>query len=134
MKRKLTIKPTDFKKVHSKLKKLEAKDKSLKINGIALSHFLLANTSFDDQSDLPEIRTKRIILQIAGDYSSKPEDLKDNIKLRINLLFGDDEFSLLQMRLNSLVKEYKPTASISDDETSDCTTVGDCTKLVKAKI
>ncbi len=131
---KLTIKPADFKKVHSKLKKLESEDNSLKINGLTISNFLLANTSFDDKDDLPEIRTKRIILQIAGDFSTKPEDLKDNIKLRINLLFGDDEYSLLQMRLNSLVKELKPDASISDDETNNCTTVGDCTKLVKSKV
>ncbi len=134
MKKKILIKPADFKKVHAKLKKLESKDPSLKINGLALSHFLLANTSFDDKADPPEIRTKRIILQIAGDFSTKPEDLKDNIKLGINLLFGDDEYTLLQMRLNALVKEYKPTASVSDDETNDCVTVGDCTKLVKSKI
>lgn len=134
MKRKITIKPADYKKVHATLKKLELKDASLKINGLPLSHFLLANTSFDDHADLPEIRTKRIILQIAGDASSKPEDLKDNIKLRINLLFGDDEYSLLQTRLNSLVKEYKAAAGVSENETDDCTTVGDCTTLVNAKI
>lgn len=130
----LKLKVSDFKKVHSKLKKLEANDNSLKINGLSISSFLIANLSIDDAVDLLEIRTKRIILQIAGDFSSKPKDLKDSIKLKINLLYGDDEYSLLQMRLNSLVKEYKKSARISDNETSDCTTVGDCIELVNSKI
>lgn len=131
---KLQLKISDFNKVHSKLKKLESKDKSLKINGIPISSFLTANSNIEDKADSPEIRTKRIILHIAGDYSSRPEDLKDNIKLKINLLYGDDEYSLLQIRLNSLVKEYKKTARVTNDETNNCSSVGDCTKLVNSKI
>jgi hypothetical protein len=130
----LHLKISDFIKVHSKLKKLESKDQSMKINGIPISSFLTANSSFGDNADPPEIRTKRIILQIAGDFSSKPEDLNDNIKLKINLLYGNDEYSLLQIRLNSLVKEYKKTASMTNDETNNCSSVGDCTRLVNSKI
>lgn len=132
--RKLKFKVSDFKKVHSALKKLEASDKKVKINGLSISDFLIANLSIDDETDSPVIRTKRIILQIAGDYSSNPAELNDNIKLTLNLFYSDNEYSLLQMRLNSLVKEYKKTANITDDETIDCATVGDCTELVISKI
>lgn len=133
-KRKLNFRASDIKRMHSKLKKMEKKDPSFKINGLPVSSFLIANLRADDAVDTPEIRTKRIILQIAGDFSTKPIDLKDNVKLKINLLYGDDEYSLLQMRLNSLVKEYKAGASVSDDEAGDCVTVGDCTELVDSKI
>lgn len=134
MKKKITLKTADFKKVYTQLKKLESKGDIFKINGLSLSGFLIASATFDDHDDTPEIRTKRIILQIAGNSSVKPENLPDHIKLGLNLLYGDNEYSLLQMRLNALVKTYNTKESVSDNETSDCVTVGDCTVLVNSKI
>ncbi len=134
MKNNLKFKISDFKKVHSALKKFEIKDSSLKIKGFPISSFLIANSIIDDGNDSPGIRIKRIILHIAGDFTSKPEELNETIKLKINLLYSDDEYSLLQIRLDSLVKEYKNTASVTEDETNGCITVGDCTKLVNSKI
>jgi hypothetical protein len=131
---KLQLKVSDFNKVLSKLTELESKEARFKINGTPISSYLTAHASFDDKADSPEIRTKRIILQIAGDDSTKPEDLKDNIKLKINLLYGVDEYAILQMRLKSLVKEYKKTADVTKVETDNCSSVGDCTKLVNSKI
>lgn len=134
MRKKAVIKSADLRKIHAKLKKFEADNGSIRIEGMSLSQFLLAKVSFDDRDDPAVIRTKRIILHIAGDYSSKPEDLADNTNLEENLLYGSDEYSLLQIRLNLLVKEYKPTSGVSDDEVGDCETVGDCTELVESKI
>lgn len=134
MKKKLTINPSDFKKIHTQLQKMEAKNKALKINGLSLSNFFIANVSFDDFYDSPEIRTKRIILQIAGNSSIKPENLPNDIELATNLLYGENEFSLLQMRLNNLVKSINSSKSISQNETDKCETVGDCVQLVNTKI
>jgi hypothetical protein len=134
MRKKAVIKSTDLKKIHAKLKRFEADNGSLRIAGMSLSHFLIAKVSFDDQDDEPEIRTKRIILHIIGDYSSKPEDLPDNTNLVDNLLYGDDEYSLLQIRLNLLIKEYDPTSGVSDQDVISCETVGECTTLVDSKI
>lgn len=133
-KHRIILKPGAFKKLHSKLKKMEAADSSLKIGNTLLSNFLIGNTVADDQKDTAEIRTKRRILHIAGNFTTKPETLRDNIELVKNLLYGDDEYTLLQMSLDTLVKEYKASASISSSEAGDCTTVGDCTGLVDSKI
>ncbi|GAB2838716.1 hypothetical protein [Ferruginibacter profundus] len=133
-KHRITLKPGDFKKLHSKLKKMEASDPSLKIGNQLLSDFLIANSLADDKTDTAAIRTKRIILHIAGNFTTKPETLNDNIDLVQNLLYGDDEYTLLQMRLDILVKEFKSSASISSSEAGDCSTVGHCTALVDSKI
>ena len=133
-KHRITLKPGDFKKLIAKIKKMEAADSSLKIGNASLSSFLIANSLADDQKDTPEIRTKRIILHIAGNFTTNPETLQDGINLRLNLLYGSDEFTLLQMRLDTLVKEFKASAGISSSEANDCSVVGDCTALVDSKI
>lgn len=133
-KHRITLKPGAFKKLHAKLKKMEATDPSLKIDNTLMSNFLIANALTDDQTDTAEIRTKRIILHIAGNFTTKPETMGDEIDLTINLLYGSDEYTLLQMRLDVLVKEFKASASINISEATGCSTVGDCTALVDAKI
>jgi hypothetical protein len=133
MKNNVNFKISDFKKLHMTLQKLEQTDPKLKIMGLSISNFLIAKLGIEDESDSREIRTKRIILQIAGDFTSKAEELEDDLKLKINLLYSDNEYSLLHMRLNRLVKEYKNTVKVTEDEVNDCTTVGDCTKLVNSK-
>ncbi|MBL0183748.1 MAG: hypothetical protein IPP96_16265 [Chitinophagaceae bacterium] len=133
-KHRISLKPGDFKKLHAKLKKLEVADPSLKIGNTLPSNFLIANAVADDQTDTPEIRTKRIILHIAGNFTTKPETMGDEIDLTINLLYRSDEYTLLQMRLDALVKEFKASASISSSEATGCSTVGDCTALVDEKI
>lgn len=130
----ITLKPGHFKMLYLKLKKIEAADPSLKIGNASLTDFLIVNSLSDDQKDSPEIRTKRIILHIAGNFTTNPATLKDGIDLVQNLLYGSDEYTLLQMRLDTLVKEYKASASISSSEAGNCSTVGDCTQLVDSKI
>lgn len=130
----ITLKAGDFKKLLLKLKKMEAADPSLKIGNTLMSHLLIGNTLTDDKKDTPEIRTKRIILHIAGNFTTKPETMGDEIDLTINLLYGSDEYTLLQMRLDVLVKEFKASASINSSEAGGCSTVGDCTALVDSKI
>ena len=133
-KHKIKLSASAFRKLHAKLKKIESANSNHTIDGWNLSSFLIANAAADDKTDPPAIRTKRIILQIAGDFTTKPENLKNAVDLVKHLLYGDDEYSLLQMRLDSLVKENKSTASVSDSEASDCGTVGDCVDLVDSKI
>lgn len=127
------LKTTDFKKIVLELKEVEKHTALPKLNGLDLSKFLMANLNLP-KGDNVSIRTKRIILQIAGDFDSDPNDLADEMKLVKNLLYGDDEYQLLQIKLDLLVKEYKKDASIADNEASDCATVKDCLDLVNAKI
>lgn len=134
MKKKLEITLSDFAKLHRQIKKFEEKNGPIQIGNQKLEHFLLTRTSFADHGLTPEIRTKEIILQVAGNYDIKPEDLKDNVNLKDNLLYNDDSYSILEMRLNILIKGYKKDAVIDDDEMTGCDNVGDCVKLVDDKI
>jgi hypothetical protein len=133
-KHKIKLSASAFKKLHAKLKKIELANPNHTIEGWSLSSFLLANTAVDDKNDPPAIRTKRIVLQIAGDFSTNPANLDNRVRLARDLLYGADEYSLLQMRLDALVKEYKSSASVSESEANDCVKVGDCVNLVDSKI
>lgn len=88
---------------------------------------LPANESYD-------IATKRVILEIAGDSSTDPATLRESLKLKDNLYYGDNEYRLLQIRLNEYVQSKKKEASISTDDASGCTTVGDCVTLIGGKL
>ena len=130
----LSIKTSQFAKVHAKLKKFDTENKALKIGNMSLSNFLVANMdSQDDAGESKEVRTKRIILHIAGDFSRDPQTLQNSIQLKSNLGYGDDEYSLLQIRLDKLVKESNKTAGTSPAEINNCAKVGDCVSLVNAK-
>lgn len=134
MAKNISMKTSDFKKLLKKLKGLEEMNPSAKIGKFATSKFMIAAANPDDIADSPEIRTKRIILQIAGDFDTNPATLSNSLSLKLNLQYGDDEYSVLQMRLNKLVKSIKASASIDDDETGDCKIVKDCVTLVNDKI
>jgi len=123
-----------FAKLHAAVKSFEAKNGSIKIGKLSLSSFLLANTSVsNDRNDSKPVRTKRRVLHIAGDFTTDPSTLSGTIKLKANLHYGNDEFALLQIQLNKLVKEYLSSASVSKTEADKCETVADCVKLVNAK-
>jgi len=95
---------------------------------------LMGSSFLEDENSNVITKTKKIILIIAGDFNSEPNLLQDEINLKDNLNYQDDEFSILQMRLNKLVKQYKDSASVDEDETNDCETVGDCVELVQSKV
>jgi hypothetical protein len=133
-KKMVRISEAKFAKVHSKIKAFERKNGPIKVGAISLTNFLFANSEFPgEETESKPIRTKRIILRIAGDYTTSPNDLKGSIKLKSNLKYSGDEYSLLQTRLDKLVKEYKLSASASTAEVSDCEKVIDCIKLVDTK-
>jgi hypothetical protein len=130
----VTIQAKKLAQVYSKLKKLESKHATLKIGKMPLSHFLIAHSEFEN--DLPEskeLKTNRIILYIAGQFNTDPASLKPATRLKQNLGYQADEYSLLQIKLDKLVKQYKPTARISSGEANNCDTVGDCQDLVVKK-
>jgi hypothetical protein len=133
-KQKFQISASALKKLYAALKKQETKNTKTQIGKMKLRHFLIANVSSLSKFETATSETKQIILNIAGEFSTKPDDLKDSILLKDNLNYRDDDFSLLQSQLDQLVKKYKSSASVSSDETNKCKTVGDCTKLVNAKI
>ncbi|MCW3118229.1 MAG: hypothetical protein JWM28_2311 [Chitinophagaceae bacterium] len=130
----VSISRARFAKLHARLKKLEQGDNVPKIGGMRLSSFLVADAALaDDKSDPKPIRTKRIVLLIAGDFTTKPENLSGSLKLKTNLGYQADEYVLLQIRLDKLVKEYIPTASVSSAEATACEKVSDCVTLVNKK-
>jgi hypothetical protein len=129
-----SINGNKFARAHARLKKFEKENGAITIGGLSLSSYLLSHTSFVDDKTIPKpIRTKRRILHIAGDFSTKPEELAGSVKLKTNLQYGALEYSLLQVDLNKLVKEYVSSASVSKSETDVCEKVSDCVKLVNDK-
>lgn len=131
---KVEISWQDYQKLHAKIKELETAGKTAKIGKRKISDFFLARTTFTDAGESIDIRVKRIILIIAGDTTSEPSTLGDTLSLKLNLQFLSNEFSLLQIRLDRLVKEFKSTAKVSNSEASNCKTVKDCIDLVNKKI
>lgn len=95
---------------------------------------IMGSAFLEDESSNIVTKTKKIILYIAGDFTSDPDELQNEIDLKDELNYQDDEYSILQMRLNKLVKEYNDDESIDEDETNECDTVGDCVKLVQSKV
>lgn len=95
---------------------------------------MMGSAFLEDESSNIVTKTKKIILYIAGDFTSDPGELQNEIDLKDELNYQDDEYSILQMRLNKLVKEYNDDESIDEDETNECDTVGDCVKLVQSKV
>ncbi len=123
------IAESSYKKIQKKLQQYE-----IKIGGMSIRNFLIANSIVDDSKNPPLIRIKRIILHIAGDFDNRPEDLQNDVKLETNLHFGYNEFALLRKRLDLLVKEYQKGSKISAKEVHDCKTVNDCVDLLLSKI
>lgn len=95
---------------------------------------MMGSAFLEDESSNIVTKTKKIILYIAGDFTSDPGELQNEIDFKDELNYQDDEYSILQMRLNKLVKEYNDDESIDEDETNECDTVGDCVKLVQSKV
>jgi hypothetical protein len=126
---KIRIDSSSYKKIQRKLQKY-----NIKVGGMNIGDFLLANSFIDDSSDSPVTRVKRIILHIGGDFDSKPGNLENWLNLELNLLYGKNEYFLLRRRLDQLVKEYDRKAKISSVEVLDCRTVGDCIDLMDSKI
>ncbi|MGN6435586.1 MAG: hypothetical protein ACTHMM_03595 [Agriterribacter sp.] len=58
-----------------------------------------------------------------------PATLQGSIKLKTNLHYKDDEYSLLQSKLDKLVKEYVATTSASKKEATDCEKFSDSVKM-----
>jgi hypothetical protein len=126
---KIKIDSVSYKKLQKKLQKY-----NIKIGGISLSNFLIANSVNDDSSDSPGIRVKRIILHIAGDFDRQPQDMESESHLELDFLFGHHQYLLLRRKLDHLVKEYNKESKISANEAYLCHTVGDCVDLVHSKI
>ncbi len=126
---KIYVSATSYKKLNKKLQKY-----NIKLGGLDIRHFLIANSVIDDAGHLPFIRAKRIILHIAGDFDSSPSDLDDDLELRTQLSFGHFEFLLLRRRLEQLVKEYDYSSRIMALEMMHCRTVGDYVEMINAKI
>lgn len=134
-KNQLKLDPKAYQKLYTKLQEIEKKEnKNLKINGVSLSNYLLSATKYDDVSDSPIIRVKKVILHVGGNFTTKPENLTNTINLKINMLYGSNEYSILRKRLDALAKEYKTSATISSEEINNCATVGDCITLFNSKI
>ncbi|HEY5371521.1 MAG TPA: hypothetical protein VIJ75_21255 [Hanamia sp.] len=132
-KQEFQINASALKKIHGALKKLETKNPKMLIGKMKPTHFLSASVKSLSEVQSATSETKQIILNISGDFSTKPDDLNDSTLLKDNLNFGDDEFSLLQTQFDTLVKKYKSSASVTSGETNKCNTVGDCAKLVSSK-
>lgn len=81
-----------------------------------------------------DVATKRIILEIAGGDTTDPSTLRESLKLKDNLQYGDNEYRLLQIYLNDYLKSCKKDPSITSSEADACDKVGDCVDLVKGKI
>jgi hypothetical protein len=125
----IRIPASSYKKLYKKLMKY-----GIKIGGMSVRNFLVAHSIVEDTGNPPDIRTKRIILHIAGDFDSEPAELLNWVNIETNLLFSFNEYSLLLKRLNHLVKEYDKSARISAKEVQACKTVSDCLDLVTSKI
>lgn len=132
-KQEFQINASALKKIHVALKKLETKNPKMLIGKMKPTHFLSASVKSLSEVQSATSETKQIILNISGDFSTKPDDLNDSTLLKDNLNFGDGEFSLLQSQFDTLVKKYKSSASVTSNETNKCKTVGECTKLVSFK-
>jgi hypothetical protein len=128
----IKISHANLAKIQKALKKNSSTLNEIRIGNQSLSKFL--HNAISIESESPELNTKAIILEVAGDHTTDPHDLPLTINLQLNLHYEDDEYALLYIRLNNLVKEYKPTASLKKSEVNDCETVEDCVDLVKNNI
>lgn len=129
----ITIKKTDLARLHKAIKQLE-KDSDRRVKGFKASGFLIAATDIEaDEADVP-LEVKTIILHVAGDFSTDPKTLKDGIKLDLNLLYDEDEFAILAMRLTKLVRKYNRAESVTTDEVTACANVGKVLEMVNEKI
>lgn len=120
-------------KIYTVLNSNESKNESTLEKSKVTISFLLDNLEYDDHQDSKEIRTKRRVLHIRGDFARDPATLKDSRKLKTHLHFQQAEFNRLRIDLDVLIKEYKLTAKLTQKEVNDCETVGACVKLVLDK-
>ena len=74
---------------------------------------------------------KKAILNTKGDNSTDPYELLDAINLKDNLLFNNNDYIMLALRLNELI--LIPAKKITIAEINKCKIVGDCVALVKSK-
>src|SRR5687767_13218166 len=118
-----------YRKIQNKLKNY-----NIKIGGINITSYLVANTLIDDSADTLSVRTKRAVLHIAGDFDTHPEQLRASADLKTELLFNHTEYLALRRKLDILVKEYDKEHKISLEEGLDCRTVNDCIELVNSKM
>lgn len=134
-KERITIKKSDLAKLHKAIKKLEKDAESeRRVKGFKASGFLIAATDIEaEEADVP-LEVKTIILHVAGDFTTDPSTLKDGVKLDVNLLYDEDEYAILAMRLTKLVKKHNKQESVSTDEVTECANVGKVLEMVNEKI
>jgi hypothetical protein len=125
----ISIDAVSYRKIHKKLSNY-----NIKIGGTSIRTFMIANAVPEDTSFAPSIRVKRVILHVAGDMDTRPEELENETDLVHDLNYKHVEFLLLRKCLDRLVKEYDADLKISAAETDMCTTVQDCLELANSKI
>lgn len=119
------IPESSYRKIQKKLQNYE-----IKIGGMNIRNFLIANSNVDDSAYSLKTRVKRIILHIAGDFDSHPKELDDQTSLE-KLNFRHHEYIMLRKRLDQLLKEYDKSGKISAIEVNNCRSVEDCLQLMK---
>lgn len=77
-------------------------------------------------------QVKKIIIAVGGLAGMTPDQMDDDDSLSNDYQFDAPKFALLCIRLQQLVQSYKPSGSIKCDDVSNCDTVGDVIKLVRA--
>ena len=127
---KTSLSYANYKKLSKKLFQFEDTYEPIMIGKQTLHDFVVGAVAHDDLAEPISTRTKRILLEIKGDYTTNPATLRNALQLRYNLKYNDNNYSTLQMRLDALVR---PSARISDEETNACSTVGACVALVTSK-
>ncbi len=93
------------------------------------SRIYLAN----EQEPVP-IQVKRKIISAGHLAGTTPETLAESSNLSSDLLFESNEYALLCLKLQKLVFEKKPEATLSCSQVSACETVQECIDLVQSTI
>lgn len=105
-------------------------------NNIALKQLVskqhTSPTKFDIVDNTIDLKVKRRILNVKGNYSTDPSEVLDELDLKANLLYNANDFTLLARKLNELITDG--SKKITDAEMKKCKTVKDCIVLVNSKI
>lgn len=97
-----------------------------------LSKYHATSSKLDFDKENIDLKVKRRILNVKGNYSTNPSEVIDELDLKTNLLYNSNDFILLAKKLNELISET--TKKITTVEMKKCKTVKDCIILVNSKI
>lgn len=127
----LIIEAADLQKIIKQLQILEQQFELNTIEGLPPSLFLRSAIQPYEQAESIKSRVKTIILHIACDFRTQASQLSEKLDLKTHLLFSKEQYTLLFLKMNELVREQDPELRISIKEIRECRTVGDCVHLVE---